>query len=85
MSLNGEKESFEELGDSNSALNDIRNPIEEEEKRTESQSEFYDGDKDQDDRKAGSSADEATDSKPISNLEKLLILRMNFRPRQQHQ
>merc|ERR1719300_1020547 len=47
---NGEdKENLEEMGDSNSALNDIRNSeIELEERRAVAENEFYDGDKDQD-------------------------------------
>ena len=44
---NGEdKENIEELGDSNSALNDIRNSeIELEERRAVAENEFYDGDR----------------------------------------
>ena len=44
---NGEdKENLEELGDSNSALNDIRNSeIELEERRAVAENEFYDGDR----------------------------------------
>jgi len=47
---NGEdKENLEEMGDSNSALNDIRNSeIELEERRAVAENEFYDGDRDQD-------------------------------------
>ena len=44
---NGEdKENLEELGDSNSALNDIRNSeLELEERRAVAENEFYDGDR----------------------------------------
>ena len=44
---NGEdKENLEEMGDSNSALNDIRNSeIELEERRAVAENEFYDGDR----------------------------------------
>merc|ERR1739844_881350 len=47
---NGEdKENLEELGDSNPALNDIRNSeLELEERRAVAENEFYDGDRDQD-------------------------------------
>jgi len=41
-------ETFDEMGDSNSALQDIRNPQEEEDKRVDPAGEFYDGDRDQD-------------------------------------
>ena len=41
-----DKENLEEMGDSNSALNDIRNSeIELEERRAVAENEFYDGDK----------------------------------------
>jgi len=41
-------ETFDEMGDSNSALPDMRNPCEEEDKRVEAAGEFYDGDRDND-------------------------------------
>ena len=41
-----EKENMDELGDSNSALNDVRNSeIELEERRAIAENEFYDGDR----------------------------------------
>jgi len=45
---NGNAETFDEMGDSNSALQDIRNPQEEDDKRVDAVGEFYDGDRDQD-------------------------------------